>query len=88
MNDQDRFIWDVSSPYLPAQADTWGWPDIEIEEVRLDRDTSYERYTAGLDVAMRAGNGAVSHDEPGVAALSPISPTTCRTPCRSSATRS
>ena len=27
--------------------------DIEIEEVRLDRDTSYERYTAGLDVAMQ-----------------------------------
>lgn len=52
MNDQDRFIWDVSSPYVPAQAETWGWPDVEIEEIRLDRDTSYERYTAGLDVAL------------------------------------
>ena len=52
MNDQDRFIWGVSSPYLPAQAETWGWPDVDIEEIRLDRDTSYERYTAGLAAAM------------------------------------
>lgn len=52
MNDQDRFIWNVTTPYLPAQAKTWGWPDVEIEEIRLDRDTSYERYTAGLAAAM------------------------------------
>jgi hypothetical protein len=48
MNDHDKYIWDVSSPYLPAQARDWGWPDLEIEEVRLDRDTFYERYTRGL----------------------------------------
>ncbi len=52
MNDQNRFIWDVSSPYLPEQADTWGWPGIEIEEVRLDRETSYERFTSGLAAAL------------------------------------
>jgi hypothetical protein len=52
MNNQDHFIWDVSSPYLPAQAGTWGWPDVEIEEIRLDRDTSYERFTAGLSAAI------------------------------------
>lgn len=52
MNDQDRFIWDVSSPYLPSQADTWGWPDVQIEEIRLDRDTSYERFVTGLAAAM------------------------------------
>jgi len=52
MNDQDRFIWDVATPYLPAQAETWGWPDLTIEEVRLDRDTSYQRFTAGLDAAI------------------------------------
>lgn len=52
MNDQNRFIWDVSSPYLPDQAESWGWPSLEIEEVRLDRDTSYQRFTAGLDAAM------------------------------------
>ena len=48
MNDQDQFIWNVASPYVPAQAETWGWPDVGIEELRLDRDTSYERFTAGL----------------------------------------
>ncbi|MDI1264115.1 MAG: hypothetical protein PS018_12745 [bacterium] len=52
MNDQNRFIWDVSSPYLPEQADRWGWPDVEIEEVRLDRETSYERFTSGLAAAL------------------------------------
>ncbi|WP_422014516.1 hypothetical protein [Reyranella sp.] len=52
MNDQNRFIWDVTTPFLPAQAETWGWPDLNIEEVRLDRDTSYERFTSGLDAAL------------------------------------
>ncbi len=52
MNDQDRFIWNVSTPYLPAQARTWGWPDTEIEEIRLDRDTSYERFSKGVFAAI------------------------------------
>ena len=53
MNDQDRFIWNVASPYVPAQAETWGWPDVEIEELHLDRDTAYQRFTAGLDKAIK-----------------------------------
>jgi hypothetical protein len=53
MNDQDRFIWNVASPYVPAQAETWGWPEIEIEEFHLDRDTAYQRFTAGLDKAIK-----------------------------------
>src|SRR5260370_1407618 len=52
MNDQDRYIWNVSTPYLREQAENWGWPDLEIEEVRLDRDTPYERYVAGLGKAL------------------------------------
>lgn len=52
MNDQDHFIWDVSSPYLPAQSTSWGWPDVDIEEIRLDRDTSYQRFVAGLEAAI------------------------------------
>lgn len=52
MNDQNRYIWDVASPYVPMQADSWGWPFVEIEEIRLDRDTSYQRFTAGLDAAL------------------------------------
>ncbi len=26
MNNQDQYIWNVATPYVPAQADTWGWP--------------------------------------------------------------
>jgi len=52
MNDLDHYIWNVATPYVPAQADNWGWPDVEIEEIRLDRDTAYQRFTAGLDKAI------------------------------------
>ena len=52
MNDLNRFIWDVTTPYLPAQADSWGWPDVDIEEIRLDRDTSFERFFAGVAAAI------------------------------------
>jgi hypothetical protein len=52
MNDQDRFIWDVSTPYLPRQAADWGWPELEVEEVRLDHDTSYERFVTGVGAAI------------------------------------
>lgn len=60
MNDQDQFIWNISSPYLPSQEDTWGWPGIEIEEIRLDRDTSYERFTTGLAAAMEPAKESYS----------------------------
>ncbi len=53
MNNQDQYIWDVATPYIAAQAETWGWPDVEIEEVRLDRETSYQRFAAGLDAALK-----------------------------------
>ena len=87
MNDQDRFIWNVATPYVPAQAETWGWPDIEIEEIRLDRDTAYQRYIGRPRQGDRAGDGAVRRDQPANGSCSTISPTTCRTRCRSSATR-
>jgi hypothetical protein len=48
MNDHDHYIWNVSSPYLPAQANNWGLPELQVEEVRLDRETPYERYVSGL----------------------------------------
>ena len=53
MNSQDHYIWNVTTPYLPAQAETWGWPDLDIEEIRLDRDTSFQRYIRGLDSAIQ-----------------------------------
>jgi hypothetical protein len=52
MNSHDKYIWNVSSPYIPEQAESWGWPEVDIEEVRLDRDTAYERYVAGLEKAI------------------------------------
>ncbi len=61
MNDQDRYIWNVSSPYIPEQAETWGWPDTKIEEIRLDRDTPYQRFTAGLDAALEPATVPYSH---------------------------
>jgi len=53
MNNQDQYIWDVATPYIASQAENWGWPDVEIEEIRLDRETSYQRFTAGLDAALK-----------------------------------
>jgi hypothetical protein len=52
MNDRDRVVDVVTTPYLPAQADRWGWPDLDIEEIRLDRGTSYERFFAGVGAAI------------------------------------
>lgn len=73
MNDYERFIWDVSTPYLPAQADSWGWPDLDIEEIRLDRDTSYQRYAAGLHAAIepaRAPYRTTNYEEQNISDLS------------------
>jgi len=36
-NDIRRFFDDVTTPELPGQAATWGLPDEELEELRLDR---------------------------------------------------
>jgi hypothetical protein len=51
MNDQDQFIWNVTTPFLPKQADSWGWPHAEIEEVRLDNDSTFRRFVAGVSAA-------------------------------------
>lgn len=40
-NDFDVFVSDVTSPYVPEQADSWGLPDTEIEEVRLGQATAH-----------------------------------------------
>jgi len=58
MNDEHRFVWDVTTPYLPAQADSWGWPDVALEEIRLDRETSFERYQAGVRSAIEPATAA------------------------------
>src|SRR5260370_7974796 len=70
MNDQDRFIWNVASPYVPAQAETWGWPDVEIEELHLDHDTAYQRFTAGLEKAHPPATAAFTGTRPQAHAFS------------------
>jgi len=52
MSDHARVIDTVTTPQLPAQAGSWGWPDLDIEEIRLDRGTSYERFLAGVGAAI------------------------------------
>jgi hypothetical protein len=52
MNSQNRYIWDVTTPFLPAQAENWGWPDAEIEEVRLQDAAVYQRFVAGVSAAV------------------------------------
>jgi hypothetical protein len=40
-NNSDVFVRDMVDPVAPDQDLTWGAPDIDIEEVRLDRDDHY-----------------------------------------------
>lgn len=34
-NDPNLYVFNVETPYLPEQGDTWGLPDTPIEEIRL-----------------------------------------------------
>lgn len=35
INDEEKFIFSVDTPYVPKQAETWGIPHEELEEIRL-----------------------------------------------------
>jgi hypothetical protein len=52
MNDQGQYIWNVTSPFLPQQAERWGWPDKDIEEIRIDRELAHQRFSAGVSAAV------------------------------------
>jgi hypothetical protein len=54
MKERDHAVGTVTTPHLPAQAGSWGWPDLDIEEIRLDRGTSYERFFAGVGAAIES----------------------------------
>jgi len=56
-NDRTRFFTNVTSPFLPNQAETWGIPNEEIEEVHLDAEGSHfsrvlESILPGMPVEM------------------------------------
>src|SRR5690606_35341830 len=40
-NDSALYVRDVENPAAPWQAETWGAPEVEIEEVRLDAPDLY-----------------------------------------------
>src|SRR5262249_11277882 len=40
-----------TTPFLPKQAGNWGWPHTDIEEVRLNSDSTYRRFFAGVSAA-------------------------------------
>jgi len=58
-NSADAFISRVREAGLPEQAETWGLPDAEIEEVRLGRDDVFSRYLKGLETAIPAAQPEV-----------------------------
>jgi hypothetical protein len=52
MNSLERYHWELATPFIEAQADSWGWPDRAIEEIRLDHDNAYSRFSAGITSIM------------------------------------
>jgi hypothetical protein len=54
MNDQDRFINNVNTPFVPEQAETWGMPNEKIEEINLNRGVTV-RYIEALEHALKPG---------------------------------
>jgi hypothetical protein len=50
MNDENRFVFNVSSPFLAEQAERWGIPNEEIEEIHLTdkSDTHFGDLLGGL----------------------------------------
>jgi hypothetical protein len=50
-NDIKTFVDDVTSPYIPEQAETWGLAGEHVEEVRLD-DNSIGNYVNALKTAI------------------------------------
>lgn len=48
MDTADVFVDAIKTPYLDNQRDVWGHPDIEIEEIRLNNTSNYQRYTQAL----------------------------------------
>jgi GT2 family glycosyltransferase len=55
-NDLDRFVVKVDRPELPAQRDTWGLPDVELEEVAVG-ERSGPGFAAALVAAIPNGPG-------------------------------
>lgn len=60
-NDSNRFIYNVHSPFLPNQTETWGLPHEEIEELRLT-DEYRDTYNHALEKMLPGMAEAVATD--------------------------
>lgn len=56
-NDSDVFVAQVDVPTIPSQADTWGAPDLEVEEIRL---TAVDHYFSALAGAVEASGEEIT----------------------------
>lgn len=52
MNSLERYHWQLTTPFIESQAESWGWPDRDIEEIRLNRDSVFSRFSAGIDATI------------------------------------
>jgi hypothetical protein len=52
MNSLRQYHWDLTTPFIEAQAESWGWPQRDFEEIRLDRASAYSRFSAGMTAVM------------------------------------
>ncbi len=50
-NDPDLYVFNVETPYIPEQADSWGLPDTPVEEIRLT-GAHVARCAAALEQAL------------------------------------
>lgn len=48
-NSWHTFVRNVNTPYLPEQADRWGCPNIDIEEIRLSETLTDKLYLQALE---------------------------------------
>jgi|AGTN01.1.fsa_nt_gi hypothetical protein len=55
-NNPSVFVYDVDRPDIPEQAETWGCPDDDIEEIRLS-DHVNKKYISALDIALPDNKG-------------------------------
>lgn len=60
-NDHNYFIYDVTSPFIPDQAETWGLPHEEIEEIRFP-DKTHMRFDNILEDILPGSAVATTSD--------------------------
>jgi hypothetical protein len=60
-NDSERFVFSVKTPYLPKQAEIWGIPHEELEEIKL-RDDYIQVFSKALEDVLPGQQEPVTTD--------------------------